>query len=124
MVSGIAPIAACTVAFGVYANIQNTLSLFVSFVFIKEIANYVTKFNNIEKVIKDLRFDIRGIYEFKFSQVTSGGVNLEELNHNYSLKKNPNIYLGGEFIDIDGDCGGYNIGFALTSGYHIGKVIK
>ena len=29
----------------------------------------------------------------------------------------------GELIDIDGQCGGYNIGYCLCSGYLIGKEI-
>ena len=38
IVNGIAPIAACTVAFGVYAIMQNSFSCLVSVVFIKDIA--------------------------------------------------------------------------------------
>ena len=93
-------------------------------IFIKEIANYLNTFSNPKQSIRDLRFDIRGIYEFKFSQVTSGGVSLNQLDSSLSLKKDRRIYIGGEFLDVDGDCGGYNIGFALSSGYQIGKEIK
>ena len=46
-----------------------------------------------------------------------------ELNDNFSLKKDNNIYVGGEMIDIDGECGGYNIGIAFLSGLYIGEVI-
>ena len=107
-------------------EIKNMIGLNPSLehIFIKEIADYLIKFNNVANIIKDLRFSIRGLYEFKFSQVTSGGVALEELTTTYSLKKDPRIYLGGEFIDVDGECGGYNIAFALCSGYYIGKNIK
>ena len=40
-----------------------------------------------------------------------------------ALKKDNNIYVGGEMIDIDGECGGYNIGIAFLSGLYIGEVI-
>lgn len=93
-------------------------------IFINELANYLNTFNDLVKTIKDLRFEIRGIYDFKNSQVTSGGVNLSQINSNLSLKTDNRIFLGGELIDIDGDCGGYNIGFALCSGYLIGKEIR
>ncbi len=92
-------------------------------ILLKELAEYVYSFDNHANTIRDLRFDIRGIYDFKNSQVTSGGVSLDELNQNLSLKKDHRVYLGGEFIDVDGECGGYNIGFALCSGYMIGKEI-
>ena len=70
---------------------------------------------------KEMLLEIKGLYDFKNSQVTSGGVSLEELNFNLSLKKDNNIYLGGETIDIDGECGGYNIEFAFLSGIQIGR---
>ena len=46
-----------------------------------------------------------------------------EINDNFSLKKDNNIYVGGEMIDTDGECGGYNIGIAFLSGLYIGEVI-
>ena len=75
-------------------------------------------------MLSDMRFGVKGIYDFVSSQVTSGGISLKEINPDLSLKINPNIYVGGEEIDIDGECGGYNIAFALNAGYHIGKNLK
>lgn len=92
-------------------------------ILIQELAEYISTFSNKLASIRDLRFKIRGLYEFKNSQVTSGGVSLKEINENLSLKKDSNIFVGGEFIDIDGVCGGYNIGFALCAGFCIGKNI-
>ena len=73
---------------------------------------------------KEFLLEIKGLYDFKNSQVTSGGVLLEELNSNLSLKKDNNIFIGGETIDIDGECGGYNIEFAFLSGIKIGRFIN
>ena len=70
---------------------------------------------------KEMLLEIKGLYDFKNSQVTCGGVDLEELNSNLSLKKDNNIFIGGETIDIDGECGGYNIEFAFLSGIKIGR---
>jgi len=33
----------------------------------------------------------------------------------------PNLYAAGEVLDIDGDCGGYNLQWAWASGYLAGK---
>lgn len=73
---------------------------------------------------KEMLLEIKGLYDFKNSQVTSGGISLEELNTNLSLKKDNNIFVGGETIDIDGECGGYNIEFAFLSGIQIGCFIN
>lgn len=98
------------------------------------LSNYVI--DEIASMI-DLRYDdaIKGLHHFKLtfkelyplkeSQVTHGGVSLKEINlKTFNLKKNPQIYIGGELLDIDGICGGYNILFALSSGYKIGNSIN
>ena len=48
---------------------------------------------------------------------------IDELNNDLSLKNDKNIYFLGEMIDVDGKCGGYNIYFALASGYYVGSKI-
>ncbi len=57
-------------------------------------------------------------------QLMSGGVDLSEINpHTFALNTYPNIYLGGEVLDIDGISGGYNLMFALYSGMTISNEI-
>ena len=58
------------------------------------------------------------------AQVISGGVSLDEVNENLECVKYPGIYTAGEVLDVDGDCGGYNLHFAFASGYHIAKTIS
>ena len=44
-----------------------------------------------------------------------------------NLKKSKNIkdlYIIGEALDVDGDCGGYNLAFAFLSGINAGESIK
>ena len=38
-------------------------------------------------------------------------------------KKEKNLYLAGEILDINGDCGGYNLTFAWLSGILVGENI-
>jgi predicted flavoprotein YhiN len=38
-------------------------------------------------------------------------------------KKVKNLYFTGELLDIDGDCGGYNLAWAWASGYIAGDSI-
>ena len=46
---------------------------------------------------------------------------LKEVDENLQLKKYPGIYVCGEALDVDGDCGGYNLHFAFASGVHVAK---
>ena len=53
--------------------------------------------------------------------VTSGGVKVSEVNPTTMESKLVNgLYATGEVLDIDGDCGGYNLQWAWSSGYLAG----
>ncbi len=58
---------------------------------------------------------------FKNSQVTGGGVTTDEVsNITFESKIQKGLYIIGEVLDIDGDCGGYNLHFAFASAYNLG----
>lgn len=65
-------------------------------------------------------FEIRELSGFTDAQVTVGGVLADELNPDLSLKKYARIYICGELLDIVGDCGGYNLQWAFSSGLKAG----
>ena len=51
------------------------------------------------------------------AQVTAGGIVTDEFDPNtMESKKVPGLYACGEVLDIDGDCGGYNLQWAWSSG--------
>ncbi len=55
------------------------------------------------------------------SQVVTGGVPIEEINlDTMESRKIKDLYLVGEILDVDGICGGYNLGFAIMSGLRVG----
>ena len=59
---------------------------------------------------------------FEYSQVCSGGVPLNEINiKTMESKKQKDLYIVGELLDVNGDCGGYNLAFAFISGMLAGK---
>lgn len=70
-----------------------------------------------EDVLKSLKFDISKKYPLKNSQISMGGINPNEIESDLSLGKYPDIFVGGEIVDLHGICGGYNIGSALLMGY-------
>lgn len=67
---------------------------------------------------------ITGSKSFTHAQVCSGGVKLSEVSSCLESKKIPHLYFVGEVLDVDGDCGGYNLGFAWMSGMIVGKHIR
>ena len=60
------------------------------------------------------------------AQVTAGGVLTEQFDENtMESRLVPGLYACGEVLDIDGDCGGFNLQWAWSSGrcagLHAGK---
>lgn len=64
---------------------------------------------------------VTGVYDLEFAQVCHGGIDLSELTDGLRLKKDRNIFAGGEMVDVDGVCGGYNLMFAFCCGMVIFK---
>jgi len=57
-------------------------------------------------------------------QVISGGIDLNELTDSLESKNYKNLYFVGESINVDGECGGYNLQWAWTSGAIVGKKLS
>ena len=74
----------------------------------------------LEEALTNFKLKAIGTGSFDESQVTIGGVSLKEINlDTFESLKCKNLYIIGEAIDIDGDCGGYNIAFAIYSGLKV-----
>ncbi|HHX66843.1 MAG: NAD(P)/FAD-dependent oxidoreductase [Miniphocaeibacter sp.] len=70
----------------------------------------------ISKTIKDLRLKVTGYKSEKDGQVTCGGISTKEIEPKTMKSKiQDNLYIIGEIMDIDGDCGGYNLHWAWAS---------
>jgi predicted Rossmann fold flavoprotein len=73
-------------------------------------------------ILTDWRFNIKGSKSFQDAQVTAGGVSTDEINNSTMESKIvKGLYFAGELIDIDGDCGGFNLQWAWSSGYIAGE---
>lgn len=60
--------------------------------------------------------------DFASAQVTSGGIKGDEIDpHTLESKIAKGIYLCGETLNVDGDCGGFNLQFAFSSGMCVGE---
>ena len=66
--------------------------------------------------IKGFTLKVEGTAGFESSQVTSGGINTKEICvEDMQSKKVKGLYVIGEALNVDGDCGGYNLQWAFTS---------
>ena len=73
--------------------------------------------NKIVDALTDFKVDIKDTKGYLDAQVTCGGVCLNEINLNdMSSKFVNNLYFIGEVLDLDGDCGGYNLTIAFITG--------
>ena len=71
---------------------------------------------------KDWRFPVSGVGDWDSAQVTSGGVPLNEVDSlTMESRRCPGLYLTGELLNIDGDCGGFNLHWAWATGLAAGQ---
>ena len=73
---------------------------------------------SLAKMINAFDFKVTGLADFNNAQVTKGGVKGEEVDpKTMESKKAKGLYIIGEALDCNGDCGGYNLQFAFSTGY-------
>ena len=70
---------------------------------------------NLTKLLSDWAIPITGTGGFDQAQVTAGGVCLQDFTENLESKLEKGIFAAGEVLNIDGDCGGYNLQWAWSS---------
>ena len=75
------------------------------------------------KAIKCFSLPVVGVLGFDGAQVTAGGIRTSEFDPaTLQSRLVPGLYAAGEVLDIDGDCGGYNLQWAWSSGYLAGQL--
>ena len=73
--------------------------------------------------IKEFKLEIIGTLGFDYAQVTKGGVPTEEVFDDLSSKKISGLYFTGEILNVDGECGGYNLQWAFSSAACVANAI-
>lgn len=81
------------------------------------------KKESIPFVVKNFTLTNVRLGDFSLAQVACGGLKVEEFDDNLMSKLHKGLYAGGEVLDVDGDCGGYNLHWAIASGIKIGDSI-
>ncbi|MBE5741293.1 MAG: NAD(P)/FAD-dependent oxidoreductase [Clostridiales bacterium] len=79
----------------------------------------------IINTLKKFDFSIKSLDNINVSIVTSGGVDVKEINaKTCESKLVPNLYFVGEVLDVDALTGGYNLQIAWSTGYLAGNSLK
>lgn len=78
---------------------------------------------DFKKNLQDFQMTISGTRGFASAQVTRGGVPSEALDEHLMLRNYPNMYVCGEIMNIDGDCGGFNLHAAFAFGKYVAQAI-
>lgn len=76
----------------------------------------------IAHAIQDFEIPVVGAMGFDAAQVTAGGIRTEEFDpKTMESRLVSGLFAAGEVLDIDGDCGGFNLQWAWASGHLAGK---
>lgn len=75
----------------------------------------------VSSIIKNFKLQIKGTSTWNNAQVTKGGADVSQFNADtMESRLVKGLYCCGEILDVDGDCGGYNLQWAWSSGYIAG----
>ncbi|MBQ3093733.1 MAG: aminoacetone oxidase family FAD-binding enzyme [Clostridia bacterium] len=72
----------------------------------------------LARTLKGWTLNVTGSAGMNAAQVTAGGIETSEFDAKTMRSRLvPSVYAAGEVLDIDGDCGGYNLQWAWSSAY-------
>ena len=74
--------------------------------------------NDLEKaaaLTKAFPLEVTGSLGFDYAQVTKGGLVLDEVDDELQSKYATGLYFAGEILDVDGQCGGFNLQWVYSS---------
>ena len=75
------------------------------------------------RACRDFCLPVKGTEGFDHAQVTAGGLRCSDFNvKTLESRLVPGLFACGELLDIDGDCGGYNLQWAWASGRLAGRL--
>ncbi|MBQ8354668.1 MAG: aminoacetone oxidase family FAD-binding enzyme [Oscillospiraceae bacterium] len=83
---------------------------------------YDSQLQDVIALSKDFRVTLTEPLGMDAAQVTAGGIVTNEFDPTtMESRLVPGLYACGEVLDVDGDCGGYNLQWAWSSGRLAGK---
>lgn len=70
----------------------------------------------VADTVKGLEFRVTGCAPWNSAQVTCGGISAGSLTSGLESRTERGLFMCGEILDVTGDCGGYNLQWAWSSG--------
>jgi len=78
--------------------------------------------NALVRLLKGWSLPVSGTMPWAEAQVTAGGVDLRDVDfETLESRLVPGLFFCGEILDVDGDCGGFNLQWAWSSGWIAGR---
>ena len=102
---------------------KKMIPVIVDIMKINKKVNEITKEERkrLVKLLKDFRIEVSGFRPIEEAIVTSGGINIKEINpKTMESKLVKGLYFAGEVIDVDAYTGGFNLQIAYSTGYTAG----
>lgn len=75
------------------------------------------------ELVKAFPLKVTGSLGFDYAQVTKGGIPLSETDENLQSRLVKGLYFAGEILDVDGQCGGFNLQWAYASARTVAAAI-
>lgn len=72
-------------------------------------------------LVKRFPLAVEGTAGFSAAQVTKGGIPLRETDEYLMSDRREGLYFAGEILNVDGECGGYNLQWAFSSAYTVSE---
>ena len=76
-----------------------------------------SKINELANELKSFTLKAKRTKGFENAQVTAGGAQTAQFFDTLMSKKVKGLFIAGELLNVDGDCGGFNLAFAWASAY-------
>lgn len=78
--------------------------------------------DTLASACKAMKIQVTGTMTFANAQTTAGGIDTSDFDPStLASVKCPGLFACGEILDIDGDCGGFNLQWAWSSGFLSGS---
>ena len=74
-------------------------------------------------LLKGFPLTVTGALGFDCAQATRGGIPLGETDEHLMSKFRRGLYFAGEILNVDGECGGYNLHWAWASAHAVSEAL-
>ena len=76
------------------------------------------------RLVKAFDLTATGSLGFDYAQVTKGGIPLAEVTDELESRFVRGLYFTGEILDVDGQCGGFNLQWAYSSAMRVAHALE